>query len=346
MNETRLKEPGISVVICTFNGRERIEFALKSIIEQKNTSNIPWELVIIDNASTDGTANFCAEFLNRELFSQPFRLIKEPLLGCNNARNRGIRECCYQWMLCCDDDNKLSENYLALAWPILNSQKKLGALGGQGIPVFEGEKPDWFDSYSLSFATGPQARKDGLIPFGANNILHTAGSFFNSDFLQKIFNSGFNTIMAGRKGREITGGEDVEWCILLRLYQYELFYSGELQFGHFMPSSRMTWSYLKKLKGGTTSGAPLFLSYQLFFEKPGPTVISFAIRYAKQLLLNLLIRFKWEMKNILSSPSVVNQTNELFLVVTRSKSRSYIKNFLESLRHFKRIRILLAKNLN
>jgi glycosyltransferase involved in cell wall biosynthesis len=47
---------GISLVICTFNGASRLKPTLEAIFNQEDQHQIPWELIIIDNASTDETA--------------------------------------------------------------------------------------------------------------------------------------------------------------------------------------------------------------------------------------------------------------------------------------------------
>ena len=60
MNESTLSRPdGISVVVCTHNGKERLEATLQSIFQQKTTNELAWEILVIDNASTDGTKDCC-----------------------------------------------------------------------------------------------------------------------------------------------------------------------------------------------------------------------------------------------------------------------------------------------
>ena len=51
---------GVSVVICTYDGRDRIVFALEHLVRQK-ARNIPWEIIVVANACTDGTAQYVAQ---------------------------------------------------------------------------------------------------------------------------------------------------------------------------------------------------------------------------------------------------------------------------------------------
>ena len=71
-------------------------------------------------------------------------------------------------------------DYIQKAWPILTKKNSIGALGGQGIALFEETKPAWFDRYSHSFHTGPEMQvidNDGHPD--AKNISHRAGNLYD-----------------------------------------------------------------------------------------------------------------------------------------------------------------------
>ena len=51
-------ELGISIVICTHNGKNRLELVLEHISRLHIPDNILWEVVVVDNASTDNTSNW------------------------------------------------------------------------------------------------------------------------------------------------------------------------------------------------------------------------------------------------------------------------------------------------
>jgi len=58
---------GISVVICCYNSASRLPATLQHIAEQSLDSEILWEIIIVDNASTDNTAEIAStywQFLN------------------------------------------------------------------------------------------------------------------------------------------------------------------------------------------------------------------------------------------------------------------------------------------
>ena len=252
---------GISIIICTYNGSDKLFNPLHAIINQR--TSIAWELLLIDNASTDATVQFCREILEQSTIS--WRIVSETNPGLNHARLRGLKEAQYEFVLFCDDDNSLNENYIETGYQIFQSNPKVGVVGGFGIPTFKGEKPDWFDQYSHSFAVGPQASFDGVLSdFPAE--LYWAGCFFRKAPLLNLFAKGFKTIMTDRMGTTLVSGGDVEWCYLIQLLGYKLYYDHRLIFYHEMPASRMNWDYYLRLKAGIASGTGKFVPYHLLFK--------------------------------------------------------------------------------
>ena len=72
----------VSVVMPVYNAEKFVEKAIKSIVRQTYTS---WELVIVENGSTDNTWNICSKFLNDSRVC----LIHSDK-GVSVARNKGI----------------------------------------------------------------------------------------------------------------------------------------------------------------------------------------------------------------------------------------------------------------
>ena len=73
---------GISVVICTYNGVKRLQPTLEAIFSQEVAPDIPWELIIVDNASTDKTAEFCENLIQKKSRSQQTGFF---ILNCLNS---------------------------------------------------------------------------------------------------------------------------------------------------------------------------------------------------------------------------------------------------------------------
>src|SRR5437764_7580197 len=76
----------ITVAICTFNRAESLRRTLDSLAAMRLPSDLAWEIVIVNNNSTDHTNGVIDEYLNR----LPIRREWEPHPGLSNARNRAI----------------------------------------------------------------------------------------------------------------------------------------------------------------------------------------------------------------------------------------------------------------
>ena len=320
----------ISVVICTFNGKSRISSCLTSLVAQENAPE--FELVVVDNGSTDDTGGYVQEFLSENFSSRNWKLVVEVKPGLLQARIKGLKEANYNWVLFCDDDNVLFPDFLNTCQELLKKNKKIGVLGSHGIPEIVTDKPDWFDTYSSSFAVGPQltdkSQKRHL------DFVYGACSIYLKQPLLQLFEKGFAPVLSGRKQASLSSGDDVEWCALMQLLGYQIAYSPRLKFYHQIPESRLTWEYYLTLKKGITSGAGLLLPYHFFFQKTIHHPLAFRWAYFKEKvkagLLFLKYRVLWKGKP--SSPE-----NQLAYLILETKYRSFRENKSLAIRHFNQI---------
>ena len=79
----------ISVVICTYNRGLSLEVTLNSIKLQILPEAVNWEVLIVDNNSSDITKDIAIECVKAN--PARFKYIHEPNVGVSFARNAGIR---------------------------------------------------------------------------------------------------------------------------------------------------------------------------------------------------------------------------------------------------------------
>ena len=103
---------GISIVICCYNSESRIGKTLQVLSGLKTTGGYPWEVVLVDNNSTDNTGGVARKVWQQVSEPVPLIVLKENNPGLSFARKRGAREAHYAYLVYCDDDNWLAENYL------------------------------------------------------------------------------------------------------------------------------------------------------------------------------------------------------------------------------------------
>jgi len=108
--------PFISICIATYNRAEYIKEAIESALDQDYEN---YEIVIVDDGSSDGTEDLVNEYINspfkrdgRQADGVLIRYIKKENEGIPKTRNRLIIEAKGDWILWLDSDDKLYPNVL------------------------------------------------------------------------------------------------------------------------------------------------------------------------------------------------------------------------------------------
>ncbi|RZK19240.1 MAG: glycosyltransferase, partial [Flavobacterium sp.] len=47
---------GVTIILCTFNGASRLPKTIEHLAKQAVVEDIPWEIIVVDNGSTDNTS--------------------------------------------------------------------------------------------------------------------------------------------------------------------------------------------------------------------------------------------------------------------------------------------------
>lgn len=114
-----MKVPTVSVVIPTYNYGHFISGAIDSILGQ---SFLPEEIIVIDDGSTDNTAEIISQYLSKEN-SVNIVYFKKQNSGPASARNEGIARVQAEFTLLLDADDKLlPKAFENLIQPILHNQ--------------------------------------------------------------------------------------------------------------------------------------------------------------------------------------------------------------------------------
>lgn len=250
---------GVSVIICCFNSSKRLPKTLDHLKVQEVPSQIRWEVIVVDNASTDNTAKLAKEYWGNH--PVPLRVVTEMNPGLSHARTAGINSSKYDYVTLVDDDNWVENRWVEKTFRTLDNNPDVALCGGRGIGVFETERPFWFDNFEGAYAIGPQNNVTGILP-PHKSFLYGAGLGIKKEILQNLLQSGFNFWLSDRSGKKLSSGGDFELCLVMSLLGYKLYYDSDMTFYHYMPSGRLTWKYMINLtKGFGRSSAVL----QLYF---------------------------------------------------------------------------------
>jgi glycosyltransferase involved in cell wall biosynthesis len=237
---------GVSVIICCYNSAQRLPETLRYLSQQDVISTFPWEIIVVDNASTDNTATIAEEeWAAFNSVKVKLKVVSEPRPGLSFARQKGNEAAAHEYIVFCDDDNWLDNCYLENAFNIIHKNPKIGALGGQCFPVGEIELPQWFEQFKEGYAIGKQGIVTGDITF--RGYIWGAGLITRKSLFSKTNNDKYPSLLTGRKGNNLTSGEDSEYCKRLILRKYSLYYAENLTLRHFIPANRLTESYRDRL---------------------------------------------------------------------------------------------------
>lgn len=121
-----MAKPDVSIVMCTFNRADMVGAAVASLCKLR-TDGFTYEIVVVDNASTDDTQRIVREHARTS--PVPVRLVYERKPGGVHAHNRGIDEAQGEWIAWFDDDEIADANWLVELMKIA-AERNVRSIGG------------------------------------------------------------------------------------------------------------------------------------------------------------------------------------------------------------------------
>lgn len=278
--------PKLSVVVCTYNRAELLRQALESLACQSLGREL-FEIVVVDNHSTDGTQAVTRAF-QQEHPSIQFILAYEAEIGLGHARNRGWRQAKGLYIAFMDDDAKADPHWLKHALEIFGkvSPSPLG-IGGPIFPHYAFSKPCWFkDEYEIrSWGSCSRELEYGETFSGSNMIIRR-------DLLAKL--GGFD-VRVGMKGTRLSVGE--ETALFQRLWKDHsrgaLYYSPELVVYHAVGQNKMRVLYHLKRA---------FVTGKVWYFQNGPRAILERLRFVRQTVRAIRLLSSEAIKSFRSFP--------------------------------------------
>jgi glycosyltransferase involved in cell wall biosynthesis len=266
----------ISVIICTFNRCSNLPSVLECLAKQRGVEDVEWEVVVVDNNSTDSTRDVVKDLADRLPIRIHYAFEKQQ--GLNHARNRGIDESRGEIFIYIDDDILVSSGWLAAMYRAV-VDNDADAVGGRihldkGIHLPEWVRPDMYGFLGYQDLGDKPFRMDGIEqhPFGGN-------MGFNRRIVDKI--GRFNPLL-GRKGEgkkrdELFKGAETDLLHRLAKAGGKIYYVPEAVVYHEIKPFQLTKRYFRTIHfnhgyqeaffddckyGRTLHGVPLFVFRQ------------------------------------------------------------------------------------
>ena len=227
----------VSVVICTYNRHASLSRALESIAQSRVPATIRWEVLVVDNNSSDLTKTVVKRYCER--FPGRFFYAFEGEQGKSHALNTGIAQARGEVIAFTDDDVEVdSEWLLRIATPLMEGD--WAGAGGRILPQSGVELPRWVcadNRYGLAplamFDSGTVPGELKEPPFGANMA-------FRREMFARY--GKFRTDLGPQPGGEIKN-EDIEFGGRILSAGQRLWYEPSAVVYHSIEDHRVNKSY-------------------------------------------------------------------------------------------------------
>jgi len=229
----------VSIVICTWNRCALLARTLEEMTKLSVPVGLAWEILVVNNNSTDQTEAVIQAFSSR----LPLRSCFEPTPGKSHACNRALREARGKWILWTDDDVLVDRKWLTEFCGTAERAPDAAAIGGPILPWFP-VSPDEllvrvFPALCNGFCGIDHGRAERILE---NEDIYGANMAFQ---LSKIGGLQFQHAL-GPNGASHKTGDDLDFIDRIRQGSGIVVWSPEMRVQHYIDPSRMTVPYLAK----------------------------------------------------------------------------------------------------
>ncbi|NEP48425.1 MAG: glycosyltransferase family 2 protein [Moorea sp. SIO3C2] len=232
----------LTVAIPTYNGQKRLPEVLDRLRDCCQQDQLNWEVIVIDNNSTDGTAKLVEAYQANWPTQYPLRYCFEPKQGAAYARCRAIQEATGELVGFLDDDTIPSMSWIAAACAFGKSHPTSGAYGSQIHGVFEVTPPANFDKLAPFLAITERGCEPLLYEPHKKLLPPSAGLVVRKQAWLESMPS--RPILTGRTKSSMLTGEDLEMLSRIQAKGWEIWYNPAMEIEHKIPSWRLKREYL------------------------------------------------------------------------------------------------------
>jgi len=209
----------VSVIICTYNRSQLLDKCIESVVSQKYPKSI-YEIIVIDDGSTDKTNETCRKYKNIRYFNQKNQ-------GIAAARRAGVKKAKGRIIVFIDDDCIAAENWLKnLVESFEDKKENIAGIGGK-VKVLNSHNT--IGKYTERNLSGTLIRSKNQPPF-----LSTCNCAFKSSIIKEV--GSFDPLFKRIEDLEIS------WRMFFKGYDFS--YEPSAVIYHLPPKN--LWELMKK----------------------------------------------------------------------------------------------------
>ena len=226
-----MKKTDISVIVCSYNRAKMLANALESLIHQKTKNKFSFEIIAVNDKSSDNTNQVIAEITARS--NIPIKYVMGAGKGIAAARNDGLKNSSSEWIVFFDDDQLAEPEWLREMYECATKTDAV-CIGGVRLLYLSDKKLSQLSSVSRSLLgeinLGMKLKKCKRKEFPAAGNIMLKNSIF--EIVGKFDDS------------LIRGGEDIEFASRIRKSKLGSWYTPKAIVHHVTPEYRTQEGYL------------------------------------------------------------------------------------------------------
>lgn len=276
----------VTVVVVTHNRASLLAGALETLVNQETDGKLSYEILVINDGSTDETASV-VQIIQKKNLAFTLRYIYQEWGGIARARNTGFENARGQWIAYFDDDQLAEPRWLAELYRVAKENNAYCVCGSRYLKM----------DTSLRLGLGPKSRAilgestlpDGTIRPAIRRIPTTGNGLIHTSVFKKV----------GKFDTTLMRSDD--WDFFWRVVKsgFTIFYAPEAKVHHVIPAYRATLPHLREIctkdgfdyacmqfKYGRAKRLSLATLWRIsvFLGRDMPTIIIFGILGYKPLL--------------------------------------------------------------
>ncbi|MBD2204052.1 glycosyltransferase family 2 protein [Calothrix sp. FACHB-1219] len=248
MTDILTQKLDITVAIPTYNGAERLPKLLDLLLAQTGLENLNWEIIIVDNNSSDRTNIVIQNYQKICNSICPLRYFLETKQGAAFARIRAAQEARGEVIAFLDDDNLPALDWLIAAYNFGIEHPQAGVWSGQIHGSYEVSPPKNFERIQGFLAIREHGNQPHL--FEAKNLRLPPGAALV--VRKQVWCDHVPTIpiLSGKLPGVFVQGDDYEPLLYIHSAGWEIWYNPTMHTYHQIPHWRLEKTYLLTLARG------------------------------------------------------------------------------------------------
>src|SRR5262249_24205964 len=231
----------ITVAIPTYNGALRLPKVLQQLQRQVETEAIAWEILIIDNNSSDDTQDVIAHY---QKTLPRLRYCQELRRGVGFARDCAFREARGELVAFLDDDTLPNADWVNAVAEFAQTHPQAGAYGSRIYADYAVRPPPNFDRIACFFAIVDLGSKPRLYSKNSRFLPPGAGVVVRRSVWQEYIPSVSEMTLTGRASPAGLPDEDLEMLSYIRFSPWEIWHNPAMELTHKISASRLERKYL------------------------------------------------------------------------------------------------------